>query len=472
MLKRSSYLSLPERFYDLNSPMAARKAELILFNRDLLSELDIDENKYDDDELTQYFSGQKIFEGTQPFSQAYAGFQFGNPVYQLGDGRAHILGELADHDIQLKGSGATKFSRNGDGKSALGPVLREYIVSEAMHKLGVPTTRALCALASGEMVYRQDGPEPGGIFTRVAESHIRVGTFQYFLFRDDIDGIAKLLDYTINRHYPELTEIESVNDKCLQLLQNFTLKQARLIAKWKSFGFIHGVMNTDNFSLAGVTIDYGPCAFMDEFSQDKVFSFIDRYGRYCYKNQSEIAKWNILRFAECLIPLMPGDQKSNVQSIENTLSHSFSQFELEEQICFSAKLGISTCSDKSKVLINRFLKILENNKLDFTLSFKELNKVIKGEDDYFSGIDEFHSWSKEWQEQEIDEQLLDNANPIYIPRNHQIEIAIAAAYDGDYSYFHKLHQCLQNPYVSDERFKGLELAPKISERVKNTFCGT
>ena len=266
----NTYSNLPKNFYQKISPSGYKNAKLIVFNKSLADELEIKYQGNSEQEITEVFSGNKILEGSDPLAMAYAGFQFGYPVIELGDGRAHLLGEVKGFDIQLKGSGQTRFSRRGDGKSALGPVLREYILSEAMYAMGIPTTRSLCAISTGEEIQRQFGPEPGGVFTRVAASHIRVGTFQYFFFKKDFDSIRVLIDYSIKRHMPEISNDLSYREKALNLLKTLTIKQADLIGSWSGVGFIHGVMNTDNFSIAGITIDYGPCAFMDDFQYHKV----------------------------------------------------------------------------------------------------------------------------------------------------------------------------------------------------------
>ncbi len=290
----NSYSKLPDIFYERVKPASFSGPKLLMFNEDLAKELKIDFESSTEERLAQVFSGQELLEGSEPLAQAYAAHQFGHFVPQLGDGRAHLLGETQGLDIQLKGSGQTRFSRRGDGRSALGPVVREYIVSEAMHALGVPTTRALAAVLTGEQVYRGE-QEPGGVFTRVASSHLRVGTFQYFMAREDKESLRILMNYAIDRHYPDLSSEEDESKKALQFLKEVGKRQAELIAHWMSLGFIHGVMNTDNFSVAGITIDFGPCAFMDEFRENKVFSSIDKNGRYAYSNQIAIGQWNILR---------------------------------------------------------------------------------------------------------------------------------------------------------------------------------
>lgn len=458
----NTYSKLPDKFFERVSPASFSEPELILFNEKLADSLGIHYQNKSDKELASIFSGQQILEGSEPLAMAYAGFQFGHPVAQLGDGRAHYLGEVNGFDLQLKGSGQTRFSRRGDGRSALGPVLREYIVSEAMHVLGVPTTRALCAVSTGEEVYRQYGPEPGGVFTRVADSHIRVGTFQYFMFQQDLDGMKTLLDYTIKRHYPELKESKS---KAIDILKALTHKQSDLIAKWSSFGFIHGVMNTDNFSLAGITIDYGPCAFMDEFRFHKVFSSIDERGRYSFFNQTTIAKWNILRLADCLLPLIDENQEMAIKKVEEEVINLFDLFEYKRVESLSKKLGLN----HDENLVHMFLTYLEKESLDFTLAFRNLSKE---DDSFFPKTNEYNEFINLWKSKAPDTTELLNINPLYIPRNHQIQRAIDMAYEGDYSHFKKMIQVLENPFSDQDEYREFSLAPKEGQKVRQTFCGT
>lgn len=468
----NTYLQLPERFYQRINPEVFAKPQLITFNEDLANELEIDFHRATEEDLTSIFSGQKILEGSEPIAQAYAGLQFGQPVPQLGDGRAHLLGECKGHDIQLKGSGRTCFSRNGDGRSALGPVLREYLVSEAMHHLNVPTTRALCAVTTGEVVNRQFGPEPGGVLTRVAKSHIRVGTFQFFSFQQDLDAIQQLLDYTINRHYPELKDITSYQDKSLELLKALSMKQGELVAKWSALGFIHGVMNTDNFSLAGITIDYGPCAFMDEFRFHKVFSSIDSNKRYSYFNQVPIAQWNIARLADCLLPLIHEEQDRAISLVEKEILPIFDTFPTMRMEKLAEKLGIADYAPADETLITAFLTYLERESLDFTLAFRNLPKLYKGESDYYPKGEELNSFLKEWKGRVGDVSHLDQLNPLVIPRNHQVEKAIAKAYQGDFEHFHKMLLAIRTPFSCQSNHKEFAKAPSKEERVFQTFCGT
>ncbi len=468
----NTYDQLPEKFYERCLPEKCSQPSLISFNKKLAQELGINYASVDEAELAQIFSGLKILPGSNPISMAYAGFQFGHPVSQLGDGRAHLLGEVNGFDIQLKGSGRTRFSRRGDGKSALGPVLREYIVSEAMHALGVPTTRALCAVTTGDHVFRQDGPEPGGIFTRVASSHLRVGTFQYFAFQKDIDSIKTLLDYTISRHYQSLEGLRSERDKSIELLKVLTIKQSELIAKWSALGFIHGVMNTDNFSLAGITIDYGPCAFLDEFQFEKVFSSIDVNGRYAFFNQVPIAKWNILRMAECLLPLIDENQDMAIKLVEKEVVPLFDLFEEKRMIALAAKLGINDYQKSDEYLVMMFLTYLENQSLDFTNAFRNLPELLKGDSSFYPDTDELKAFLIEWKNRVQEIEDLDKINPIYVPRNHLVQKVIDDAYEGKFDSFHELLGVVTSPFEMKSGLEQYARMPKANERVYQTFCGT
>lgn len=468
----NTYAQLPPRFYQKVSPASFNSPELLIFNNELASELGMELEGIDDRELANIFSGQQVLPGSEPLAQAYAGFQFGHPVPQLGDGRALLLGETNKKDIQLKGSGQTMFSRGGDGRSALGPVIREYIVSEAMYALGVPTTRALAAVKTGEEVYRQNGPEPGGVFTRVADSHIRVGTFQYFAFQNDLEGIRVLLDYSIGRHYPEIDKDMDEGQKAIEFLKAVTQRQAELVAKWTALGFIHGVMNTDNFSIAGITIDYGPCAFMDEFKHYKVFSSIDQKGRYSFFNQVPIAQWNILRLADCLLPLIDDDQNKAIEILEKELDNIMGDFPLLRWKGLAAKLGITNYRPKDEHLIKLFLDYLEKEELDFTLAFRFLPQLLSGNSNYYKQTAQLEQFLERWKARSINIENLDSINPVYIPRNHLVEQAIRDAYEGDCRLFKEMVEVLKRPF---EQIPGLDRfmqPPQPSERVLQTFCGT
>jgi uncharacterized protein YdiU (UPF0061 family) len=424
---------------------------------------------------------------------AYAGHQFGHFVPQLGDGRALLLGEVADRDgtprgIQLKGSGPTPFSRNGDGRAALGPVLREYLVSEAMQRLGVPTTRALAAVTTGEPVARER-LLPGGVITRVASSFVRVGTFEYFAARGDRDAVRRLAEHVIEKHYPKIGES---NNPYVELLRSVARRQAELIAQWMQLGFIHGVMNTDNMSIAGETIDYGPCAFMDAYRHDQVFSSIDRQGRYAYRNQPAIGLWNLTRLAETLLPLFDDDPDAAVEIAQDVLGEYAGHYEAEWLAGMRAKCGLSAGAPEQvaadRTLVEALLDVMDDNAADFTLTFYHLSR-LPGEPsgqhdelrDLFDDPAAIDAWLGQWRQRLAQETHDDAArqaamqaiNPVYIPRNHQIEAAIRVAEDeGDFSVFHELHAVLQQPYVRQDGKDSYMQAPEPDEVVEHTFCGT
>ncbi len=456
----NTYSMLPEEFYQKAEPAEFPKSTLLAFNYELADELGMDASSKSEEDLAKIFSGQEILPGSEPLAMAYAGHQFGHFVPQLGDGRALLLGETKGFDIQLKGAGRTYFSRGGDGKSALGPVIREYILSEAMHKLKVPTTRALAAVLTNEPVYRQE-PEPGGIFTRVASSHLRVGTFQFFASRQDHKSLKTLMDYAIKKHYPKAkTPID--------FLIEVAKAQGELTSTWISLGFIHGVMNTDNSSIAGITIDYGPCAFMDEYQSQKVFSSIDRNGRYAFMNQGPITQWNILRLAECLIPLIDSDEDKAVSMIEEALKFlpGFIEERIEEKL--SLKLGLPK---PDRILNHLFLSYLEENKLDFTLSFRNLPKLFNGDTTGYPDTDKFQNFISAWKPiANISE--LHNINPLYIPRNHQVQRVIDDVYSGNFDSFHQMNKVLQNPFEVNSELDHFKTPPTEQEKVRETFCGT
>lgn len=467
----NTYAKLPENFFERIRPERFAGPELIVFNEELASLLGIDFTGVSQRELAEVFAGQRILPGSEPMALVYAGYQFGHLVPQLGDGRAHLLGEVKGFDLQLKGSGRTRFSRRGDGRSALGPVLREYIVSESMHALGVPTTRSLCAVTTGEEVLRQNGPEPGGILTRVAASHLRVGTFQYFAFRSDKESLRVLLDYTIQRHYPELQGLEGP-EKVIALLKAFILKQADLVALWSGLGFIHGVMNTDNFSLAGITIDYGPCAFLDEFKFDKVFSSIDEHGRYSFFNQVPIAKWNVVRLAETLLPLIDADEARAIKRLEDEVLGGLSIFDEKRMNHFARKLGIQDYKKSDDDLILKFLHYLEDESLDFTLAFRNLPKLYEGSEVFYPRTEALVEFLAAWRDRVSSVSHLDSLNPVFIPRNHLIQKVIEDAYAGDFSSFHALLTVTSKPFETREEYARYAVGPKEEERVSKTFCGT
>jgi uncharacterized protein YdiU (UPF0061 family) len=476
----NTYAQLPERFFAKQEPARVPEPTLIRLNRELAARLSIDIDWLESADGVAMLSGNAIPEGAEPIAQAYAGHQFGGFSPQLGDGRALLLGEVIDTDgarcdLQLKGSGRTPFSRGGDGKSALGPVIREYIVSEAMASLGVPTTRALAAVSTGEKVMRQEGPLLGGVFTRVAASHIRVGTFQYFLVRNDIDALRRLADHAIARHYPDATDAP---DSYVALLESVAAAQADLIAQWMSLGFIHGVMNTDNTAISGETIDYGPCAFMDVFHSQCVFSSIDSGARYAWGNQPEIGLWNLTRFAETLRPLLSEDPREATTITEAVLSGYSHRFGEEYIARFRAKFGLPP--EAPLELINTGLDLLGAHAVDFTLFFRQLTRVAGGDHAHalaamFSSSQPFEEWFTTWRrEADPAAHLADMraANPILIPRNHRVEQAIQSAYGGDFAPFHRLVDALAAPYAEQIEYADLETLPRPEEIVHETFCGT
>ena len=468
----NSYTELPDSFFARVMPAVVRKPILLAWNGLLAGELGLDRLADDRERLARLFSGNEMLPGAEPIALAYAGHQFGHFVPQLGDGRALLLGEVVDNgtgrrwDIQLKGSGQTPFSRRGDGKAAIGPVIREYLVSEAMHRLGVPTTRSLAAVATGEEVLR-DGRLPGAVLTRVASSHIRVGTFEYFKGRGDREALQKLTDYAIQRHYPEVVD-EPV--PALAFFARVVEAQAHLVAHWMSIGFIHGVMNTDNTAISGETIDYGPCAFMDEFDYRKVFSSIDQFGRYAYGRQASIAHWNLARLADCLLTL---DERPS--EFEKALNGFQDLFEAQFLQRLAGKLGLQSVKQGDDALVTAWLQLMQDRELDFTLSFRGLAARTDADDTSVFG--EFEQrWRRRLSQQPADasevRSQMNGVNPLYIPRNHQIERAIEAAVGGEMSVFEELQRVLQQPFDEQPGLEAYAEPPHPAERVTQTFCGT
>ena len=474
----NSYARLPDRFFAAQLPTPVERPSLIKLNEALARDLGLDPVALTTPDGLAVLAGNKVPKGASPLAQAYAGHQFGGWVPQLGDGRAVLLGEVIDRhgqrrDIQLKGSGPTPFSRRGDGRAWLGPVLREYLVSEAMQALGVPTTRALAAVATGEPVYRERAL-PGAVLTRVASSHIRVGTFQYFAARGDDEALQALTDHAIARHYPDA-------ETPLDLLSAVVAAQARLIAQWMGVGFIHGVMNTDNMSIAGETIDYGPCAFMDAYHPDQVFSSIDRMGRYAYRRQPEIAVWNLAQFATALLPIMGMDHKEAVKVATRVVEGFADLFTAAWEEVFAAKLGFARLDEDRATLAYDLLARMARGKADFTRVFRALSgadpAVARAE---FADPAALDDWLPRWQaglaEEGTDEATararMQAANPAFIPRNHRIEQAIAAAVAGDFAPFERLAEVLATPYAEQPAHAGLMAAPAPEEEVPATFCGT
>lgn len=473
----NSYARLPDRFYARQDPVPVAAPRLIKLNVILAEQLGLDPAALASPDGVAVLAGNRVAVGSVPLAMAYAGHQFGHFVPQLGDGRANLLGEVigpdgARRDIQLKGSGQTRFSRGGDGRAGIGPVVREYIISEAMAALGVPTTRSLAAVATGEAVYREQ-MQPGAVLTRVAASHIRVGTFQYFAARGDVDGLRLLADHVIARHYPDVSSYAD-------LLAAIVDAQARLVAHWLTIGFVHGVMNTDNCSIAGETIDYGPCAFMEAYDAATVFSSIDHYGRYAYGNQPRIALWNVSRLAETLLPLIDEDQKKALPVAEAVLTQFGPCFEDAYQSGLRAKLGLAEEQDGDSDMTQAFLKLLADHGVDFTLGFRGLCDAAEGDlamRSLFGDGQGFDSWVLRWQQRRADGRALDGdamrrVNPLYIPRNHLVEAAIKAAEGDDFAPFEALISVLRNPFEERPGLETFSRPAEEHERVLVTFCGT
>lgn len=482
----NSYAALPERFYARTDASPVSAPKLIQVNAPLAGELGIDPGFLRSDDGVAMLAGNRFPATAKPIALAYAGHQFGNFVPQLGDGRALLIGEVVDRqgvrrDIQLKGSGPTLFSRNGDGRAALGPVLREYLVSEAIAAMGIPTTRTLAAVTTGEQVYRETA-QPGAVLARVAASHIRIGTFQFFAARGDVEGLRRLADYAIERHDPAAGKAEQ---PYRAFLEGVVARQARLVARWMCVGFIHGVMNTDNMSISGETIDYGPCAFMDAYHPNTVFSSIDQFGRYAFANQPGIAVWNLARLAESLLPILHDDIDEAVKMGETAIrtfqSHYAPAFHGE----LRRKIGLGTEQDGDIALISDLFECMSRNQADFTLTFRHLAAdAVVGEGrtrDQFAKPEEFDDWAKRWRERLADEpegpdaakRLMLATNPKYIPRNHRVEQAIRAAVDqGDFGPFERLLAVVTRPFDEQPDNEAYTLAPLEEERVLRTFCGT
>ncbi|WP_295898691.1 YdiU family protein [uncultured Vibrio sp.] len=481
----NSYFNELPGFYQPQDAETAPSPTLIKFNHALARSLNIDAQAADDQQLADIFSGNQKLDGSESLAQTYAGHQFGHYNPQLGDGRAVLLGEVIDknghrRDIQLKGSGRTPFSRSGDGKAAIGPVLREYLVSEAMHALKVPTTRALAAVTTGEQIWRNQAAI-GAIVTRTAASHIRVGTFQFFAANEELESVKKLADYVIERHYPEAKTSES---PYLALLTSICEQQAKLVSKWQLIGFIHGVMNTDNTTISGETIDYGPCAFMDSYDPDTVFSSIDSQGRYAYRNQPHIAQWNLARLAETLLPLISDNEEESVELATNTLHGFIAQYQGLWMAGMRTKIGITNQEDADNELIQELLTLLNEQHVDFTLFFRSLSKAILGTESetnsLFSQPDAWSAWNEKWQQRlerdpmsDVDRAALMNShNPVYIPRNHKVEEMIAAAEQNDFQPFERMLKVLENPFeVQADCEEYARPAPNDFGPYR-TFCGT
>ena len=484
---QNTYAALPANFFARVAPTPVAAPRLIKLNRALAVHLGLDPDRLSSPEGVEILAGKRVPDGADPIAMAYAGHQFGHFVPQLGDGRAILLGEVIDadgvrRDIQLKGSGPTPFSRRGDGRAALGPVLREYIVSEAMFALGIPTTRSLAAVITGENVMRET-MLPGAVLTRVASSHIRVGTFQFFAARGDTDGVRQLANHAIARHYPDAAGTDRPYHA---LLAGVVARQADLVARWLLVGFIHGVMNTDNSSVSGETIDYGPCAFMDHYDPATVFSSIDAQGRYAYANQPQIALWNLTRLAECLLPLFSDDKDNAIEQAQFILAEFAGKFSTVYQAGLRAKIGLLTARDGDEALVQDLLDAMARNQADFTLTFRRLADAARDPDDasvglLFADASAFDAWAVRWRERLAAEPqpatlryaAMRAVNPGFIPRNHRVEAVIEAAMNrDDYAPFEQLLAVLSRPFEDQPDFAGYADPPQPGQRVLQTFCGT
>ena len=482
----NSYARELEGFYVPWHAAQVAQPRLVKLNYSLAEELGLDAAALDSEYGARVFAGNEVPDGALPLAQAYAGHQFGGFSPRLGDGRALLLGEVIDRqgrrrDIQLKGSGPTPFSRNGDGRAALGPVLREYLIGEAMHALGIPTTRALAAVTTGEPIYRETAL-PGAVLTRVAASHIRVGTFQMFAARGEQDKVQRLADYVIARHYPELKDQEN---PYLALLESVCDRQAELVAHWMNISFIHGVMNTDNMTISGETIDYGPCAFMDRYDPATVFSSIDHRGRYAYGNQPTIAQWNLARLAETLLALIDPDSKRAIARASEVINAFPAQYQRYWLNGMRAKLGLISEDEADLNLANGFLATLQNDKVDFTLAFRYLSDAVSGNEEkiraLFADPSAYDLWSGHWRARLAREEAapaervikMKQANPAFIPRNHRVEEALSAAVErGDYTPFETLLKVLSCPFDDHPEFAAFAEPALDGHEGYKTFCGT
>lgn len=483
----NSYARLGPAFHQPTNPTPVAAPLLLKLNRALAAELGLDADRLEGPSGAEFFSGNSLPAGAEPIAAAYAGHQFGHFVPQLGDGRAVLVGELVDRagrrrDVQLKGAGPTAFSRGGDGRAALGPVLREYLVSEAMAALGIPTTRALAAVSTGEPVYRETAL-PGAVLTRIASSHVRVGTFQFFAARGDDVAVAALARHVIERHYPEAA---AAPNPFRALLEAVCGQQGALVARWMQVGFVHGVMNTDNMSVSGETIDYGPCAFLDVYDPRTVFSSIDRSGRYAYANQPGIASWNLTRFAECLLPHLDADEARAVAVAEESLAHFGEAFERAYVDGFRAKIGLQSSRPEDAGLIQDLLRSMADGRADFTATFRRLGRATEDADedasvrDLFADPEGYDRWAVRWRERLAAERIapserrarMDAANPWIIPRNHQVERALEAAMAGELGPFERLNEALATPFEEREAFADLAAPPADPTLPYRTFCGT
>jgi uncharacterized protein YdiU (UPF0061 family) len=474
----NTYSKLSDTFREEINPVPVKNPELVILNESLAYELNLNFSNIDKNELSKIFSGNSLPNGSNSIAQAYAGHQFGH-FTMLGDGRAILIGEHTTkankkYDIQFKGSGKTAFSRNGDGRAALGPMLREYIISEAMNALNIPTTRSLAVAKTGEKIQREKVLQ-GAVLTRVASSHIRVGTFQYIAARQKDEELKTLLDYTIDRHYPE---IKDSNNQALDLLNLLIERQCNLVVNWMRVGFIHGVMNTDNMTISGETIDYGPCAFMDTYDPKTVFSSIDQMGRYAYCNQPVITKWNLARFAECLVPLIDKDQDKAVQIATETINSFEKKYEEKWMNMMRDKLGLFGLENNDKILILDLLTWMHEKKADYTNTFCHLMNLASKKNTLFDD-DDFMNWKKRWEKRLLKNNKPDNKsmelmrynNPLVIPRNHKIEEVLKAAEQNDLKPTYQILKILKNPYIEQKEIIDFQSPSNSSEKYQ-TFCGT
>jgi uncharacterized protein YdiU (UPF0061 family) len=474
----NTYSKLSKTFIEDIKPTPVHDPELVILNEQLAKELNLDFSKTKEKDLSLLFSGNSLPNGSTTIAQAYAGHQFGH-FTMLGDGRAVLIGEHISNknnrfDIQFKGSGRTSFSRGGDGRAALGPMLREYIISEAINSLNIPTTRSLAVVKTGEKVVRENLLD-GAILTRVASSHLRVGTFQYIAARQNIEDLNTLVDYTIERHYPQ---IKSSKTKALDLLNLVMEKQCQLVVDWMRVGFIHGVMNTDNMTISGETIDYGPCAFMDQYHPKTVFSSIDKFGRYAYSNQPPIAKWNLARFAECLIPLIDKNEETVIKIATDVIDNFQNIYEKKWLNMMRDKLGLFGEDKNDRQLIDDLLNWMEKYKIDYTNTFCHLMEIKIDENTYKN--ESFITWFDEWKKRsklnnsskEKQIELMKKNNPIVIPRNHKVEEALTEANNGNLEKMKKLNDILKNPYSNQEDIAEYQVPAPISNEKYQTFCGT
>tara|TARA_B100001121_G_C18671195_1_gene613945 strand:- start:529 stop:1980 length:1452 start_codon:yes stop_codon:yes gene_type:complete len=474
----NTYFNLPKFFKEDINPVPVKNPELVILNNDLATELNLDFSKVSKKKLSEIFSGNILPAGSNSIAQAYAGHQFGH-FTMLGDGRAVLLGEHTTelnkkYDIQFKGSGKTAFSRSGDGRAALGPMLREYIISEAMNALKIPTTRSLAVVKTGEEVIR-DKILQGAVLTRVAASHIRVGTFQYISARQNMEELKILLNYTLDRHYPA---IQNSKNKSVDFLNILIEKQCDLVVDWMRVGFIHGVMNTDNMTISGETIDYGPCAFMDTYDPKTVFSSIDKMGRYAYCNQPVMTKWNLSRFAECLLPLINKDIEKSLE-IATQLINSFEKKYEEKWInMMKNKLGLLGSNENDRSLILDLLTWMHKKKADYTNTFCHLMDINIGEEKIYQDSS-FHNWKTRWEDRlsksnsskEKSLKLMRLTNPLVIPRNHKVEEVLEAANKNDLEPINKLLEILKKPYSEQKDILDFQSLPLLDKKYQ-TFCGT